>query len=64
MPRHLAMYLIKVSYNIPYKTIGLLFGDRDHSTVLAACEKIENEIKLDQTLRLAVDTIKKKISNS
>lgn len=64
LPRHLAMYLIKVSYNIPYKTIGLLFGDRDHSTVLAACEKIENEIKLDQTLRLAVDTIKKKISNS
>ena len=39
------MYLIKSRYNIPYKTIGTLFGDRDHSTVLAACEKIDNDIK-------------------
>ena len=62
LPRHIAMYLIKSEYNIPYKTIGSLFGDRDHSTVLAACEKIENELKQDYTLKLAVDTIKKKIA--
>jgi chromosomal replication initiator protein len=61
LPRHIAMYLIKSLYNVPYKTIGGLFGNRDHSTVLAACEKIENEIKLDPSLKLAIDTIKKKI---
>jgi chromosomal replication initiator protein len=61
LPRHIAMYLIKTRYNIPYKTIGNLFGDRDHSTVLAACEKIDNEIKQDPSLKLAVDTIVKKI---
>ncbi|MBE0700418.1 MAG: chromosomal replication initiator protein DnaA [Acholeplasmataceae bacterium] len=64
LPRHIAMYLIKIQYNIPYKTIGNLFGDRDHSTVLAACEKIENELKQDSSLRIAVDTIKKKIDSS
>jgi chromosomal replication initiator protein len=61
VPRHISMYLIKNQYNIPYKTIGSLFGDRDHSTVLAACEKIENELKQDAGLRLAVETIKKKM---
>lgn len=63
LPRHIAMYLIKENYNIPYKTIGSLFGDRDHSTVLAACEKIENEMKIDQTLKLAITTINKKIKS-
>ncbi|MFA5560184.1 MAG: chromosomal replication initiator protein DnaA [Acholeplasmataceae bacterium] len=61
LPRHIAMYLIKSLYNIPYKTIGTLFGNRDHSTVLAACEKIENEMKQDMSLKLAIETIKKKV---
>jgi chromosomal replication initiator protein len=61
LPRHISMYLIKSRYNIPYKTIGSLFGDRDHSTVLAACEKIENELKQDHSLKLAIETINKKI---
>lgn len=55
------MYIIKMRYNIPYKTIGSLFGDRDHSTVLAACEKIDNDLKQDAALKIAVDTIIKKI---
>lgn len=62
LPRHVAMYLIKSKYNIPYKTIGTLFGGRDHSTVLAACEKIENDLKKDVSMRLAIETINKKIS--
>jgi chromosomal replication initiator protein len=63
LPRHIAMFLIKSRYNIPYKTIGTLFGDRDHSTVLAACEKIDNDLKQDPTLKLAVDTIIKKMDS-
>jgi len=63
LPRHIAMFLIKSRYNIPYKTIGTLFGDRDHSTVLAACEKIDNDVKQDPTLKLAVDTSIKKVDS-
>jgi chromosomal replication initiator protein len=63
LPRHISMYLIKAKYDIPYKTIGSLFGDRDHSTVLAACEKIENEMKQDASLKIAIETITKKIDS-
>lgn len=62
LPRHIAMYIIKSKYNLPYKTIGQLFGNRDHSTILAACEKIENEMKQDRNLKLAIETINKKIN--
>lgn len=64
LPRHIAMYIIKNNYNVPYATIGKLFGGRDHSTVLTACEKIENELKLDQSLKVAIDTINKKVINN
>jgi len=64
LPRHIAMYIIKNNYNVPYATIGTLFGGRDHSTVLTACEKIENELKLDQSLKLAINTINKKVINN
>lgn len=64
LPRHIAMYLIKSNYNIPYATIGNLFGGRDHSTVLTACEKIENEQKIDLSLKQAIETITKKVSNN
>jgi len=64
LPRHIAMYIIKTNYNIPYATIGNLFGGRDHSTVLTACEKIENELKQDASLKVAIDRVNKKINNN
>lgn len=64
MPRHISMYLIKLKYNIAYKTIGSLFSDRDHSTVLAACEKVERDLKSDSNLKFAVDSIIKKLDSS
>lgn len=64
LPRHIAMYIIKSNYNIPYATIGNLFGGRDHSTVLTACEKIENELKQDQSLKVAIERVNKKINNN
>lgn len=62
LPRHIAMYIIKEKYDLPYKTIGSLFGDRDHSTVLSACDKISNDIKSNREIKLAYDTITKKIN--
>lgn len=63
LPRHIAMYLIKSKYNLAYKTIGSLFSDRDHSTVLFACEKIEKDLKHDKNLKFAVDSILKKLDS-
>lgn len=64
LPRHIAMYIIKNNYNVSYQAIGSLFGGRDHSTVITACEKIENELKLDQSLKTAINTINKKVLNN
>ena len=41
--RHVAMYLLRQDACQPLTHIGRLFGDRDHSTVLYACRKIERE---------------------
>ncbi len=60
-PRHIAMYIIKKLYDLPYKQIGDIFGKRDHSTVLSACEKIQNEINNKEDLRIAVENIIKKV---
>jgi len=41
--RHVAMYLLRHDVCQPLSHIGRLFGDRDHSTVLYACRKIDRE---------------------
>ena len=46
--------LIKKLYNVPYKQIGAIFCDRDHSTVLSACEKIENEMTYPGQIKVSV----------
>ena len=44
-PRQIAMYLCREVANMSYPKIGEDFGNRDHSTVMHACKKIEKEIK-------------------
>ncbi len=64
LPRHIAMYLMKTRCNLPYKKIGALFNNRDHSTVISAYEKISSEIKTNDNLKLAIETIDKKITKN
>ena len=59
--RQVAMYLAKDLTNCSLKTIGLNFGGRDHSTVIHACQTVEEQIKIDPKFRLSIDQIKKKI---
>ena len=39
--------------------IGDEFGGRDHTTVISACSKVENQIKSDVNLATAVNEIEK-----
>ena len=55
------MYILKNNYGLAYKKIGSFFGGRDHSTVISSVEKIESELKINPDLKLAIDTINKKI---
>jgi len=45
IPRHIAMYLCRKHLDMPFKTIGENFGNKDHSTVMNACSKIEKLLK-------------------
>lgn len=63
-PRQVAMYLIRTLSEKEYslKAIGILLGGKDHSTVKYGIEKIEDEIKTDETLANTINIIKKKIN--
>ena len=42
----------------PLTVIGAKFGKRDHTTVLHACNKIENEVKENPSTKRIVDSVK------
>jgi len=57
--RQLAMYLIREQTQLSTTRIGDLFGGRDHTTVMHACEKIGELIDRDDEIRRAVQQLKK-----
>ncbi|HVB22545.1 MAG TPA: chromosomal replication initiator protein DnaA [Ktedonobacteraceae bacterium] len=58
MPRQIAMFLIRQETQASLLEIGQLFGGRDHSTVLHACEKIDREVNINPTLRREIVAIR------
>ena len=62
-PRQIAMYLCREVANMSYPKIGEDFGNRDHSTVMHACKKIEKEVKDKNNTRLIVESVKNIIIN-
>lgn len=49
-PRQIIMYILREDFNISYPAIGEKLGGRDHTTVMHSCEKIKNDMKLDEVL--------------
>jgi chromosomal replication initiator protein len=49
-PRQLAMYIARDVTEYSTTEVGLEFGGRDHTTVMHACQRIEDRIKTDSTL--------------
>ena len=62
-PRQIAMYLSKQLTGLSLKDIGKEFGGKDHSTVIYAIKKVEDEMKLNPNTKTIVDNIKKTIVN-
>lgn len=63
-PRQIAMYLCREVANMSYPKIGEDFGNRDHSTVMHACKKIEKEVKDKNNTKLIVESVKNLLLNS
>lgn len=56
-PRQIAMYLCRDLTPNSLPRIGRMFGDRDHTTVLHACNKIASLRQTDQQIDTAVKSI-------
>ncbi|MBQ6221282.1 MAG: chromosomal replication initiator protein DnaA [Solobacterium sp.] len=59
--RHISIYLCRKLLDLPYMKIGEEFGNRDHTTIISACNKVEKEIKKDTNFLAAVNEIEKLI---
>ena len=57
-PRQIAMYLCRNIPQLSLPQIGKDFGNRDHTTVLHACNKIEKELQENKNTKLIVDSVK------
>ncbi len=60
-PRQVAMFLSREMTKLPLVEIGGLFGGRDHSTIIHACDKIEEDIKKNPHIKSVVENIVTKI---
>ena len=61
-PRQIAMHPIRNMTETSLKAVGVILGGKDHSTIKHGIEKIENELKADETLSNTINIIKKKIN--
>ena len=58
-PRQIAMWLCRQTLSKSYPEIGRDFG-KDHSTVISACRKIDEQIEVDAAVRTAVDVLSRR----
>jgi chromosomal replication initiator protein len=54
-PRQVAMYLCRQLLSSSFPEIARNFGGRDHSTVIYACTKMEEAMRMDTQVRAVID---------
>ena len=57
VPRQVAMYICRITYEEPLTKIGTEFGGKNHTTVMHSVEKIKNQIKKDENLNKEINKI-------
>ena len=61
LPRQIAMYIIRKELDNSFPSIGDFFGGRDHTTVMHAVDKVENQISQKDSFKQEVDLILDKL---
>jgi chromosomal replication initiator protein len=62
-PRQIAMFLCRRMTDLSLPKIGETFGNRDHTTVLHACDKINEEIASNEETRDMINKLEEEIRN-
>ena len=60
-PRHIAMFLSRELTDFSTTEIGIEFGGKDHTTVMHACQRIDERMTVDSTLEPMIMELKKNI---
>ena len=60
-PRQIAMYLGRNLTNISLASIGKRIGNKDHATVLHACNTVTNLIETDRSFKQYVTDIERQL---
>jgi chromosomal replication initiator protein len=60
LPRQIAMYLMRRELEYSFPTIGNSLGGRDHTTVMYACQKVEDLLSQER-LKQEVETIRQRL---
>ncbi len=60
-PRQVAIYLCRTYTDESFPKIGLEFGNRDHSTIIHACDKIKEDLQNNDKLKEIIKEIKNNI---
>jgi chromosomal replication initiator protein len=61
LPRQIAMYLMREETNASLPEIGASIGGRDHTTVIYGCDKINDLLEKDDTLRRQIMAIRQRL---
>jgi chromosomal replication initiator protein len=64
LPRHVAMYLCRRLTNLSLIDIGRDFGRKDHTTVIHACNKIEESMQNDSSFERTIGQLIEEIKSS
>ncbi len=60
-PRQILMYLLRQELSTPFSSIGDLLGGRDHTTILHAYEKIQNQKESSRKIKEELSQIKERL---
>ena len=63
VPRQVAMYLARTLTSSSLPEIGKVFGGKDHTTVIHACNKVKNKMTLEKIFRKDIETLTNKITS-
>ncbi|MEZ0314046.1 MAG: chromosomal replication initiator protein DnaA [Myxococcota bacterium] len=60
-PRQVAMYLCRKHAGASFPELGTRFGDKDHTTIMSACKKVDSLLKTDAALRKEVLELERRL---
>jgi chromosomal replication initiator protein len=61
IPRRIAMYVSRELTNHSFPEIGVFFGNKDHSTVIHACKKVDAEMKESEDFAKFIERLKQDV---